>query len=79
MDKIMEAAFSFEDQAFLVLSAIEANDQFYYNSHNLCIRIESTLKVNLQKLQFFAKPFGSVVTQLALKDSDIDIFLDFGK
>lgn len=79
IDKITENTSSVDKQISLFLLAIEADDKFYEKGDQLCQKLKDIVQPYFQGYRFTPKLFGSSKTGLALKDSDFDVYLDFGK
>jgi DNA polymerase sigma len=66
---------NFEIQLSALLNEIRLSD---YSKHGMvCGHLESTFSVTFHGCK--AHPFGSAVTGLAFKGSDLDVFMDLSK
>lgn len=77
MDRIFFEKPFIEDQIPLIVLALEARPFFYGRLLEICKALEDLTKEHFSNTQIYVRPFGSTVTNLAFKDSDLDVFLDF--
>lgn len=75
MNMIVEIAPSAEEQIKYILLALQAGDEFYDKVHSKIKEIEKVLSSHFNSV--LMKPFGSLLTGLALKYSDGDVAVEY--
>lgn len=77
LDRICAEKSTLEDQIPLILLSLEAKPSFYGRLLEICRCLENVMKENFPGFPVEVRPFGSTATNLAFKNSDLDLFLDF--
>lgn len=77
IDAVAENSCTVDDCLSSILINIAADDTYYSKISKILKDFKVMLK-RFTKYEFDLEIFGSAVTKLALKDSDIDVFVNFG-